>query len=201
MLPIHILPFVTLLALASIAFAPKGKIGACYYQFTTATGLSAQAPEALPEGSAIARMVKTASGEVEVSRTAGYRVLYHNEHDVPFVNLKVELSEPGRYEQDQAALLDHLRYMNAASSGMESDSLIELKFHGHTIYGLSRSSIASGSTLGTFVLFPGEGITVYFYFNNLKPGFRHFEDVETYRALRDEFLEAYTQHLVACIKQ
>jgi hypothetical protein len=201
MLPIYTLPFVALLALASIAFAPKGTIGTCYYQFTMATGLIAQAPEALPEAEAVARMVKTASGEVEVSRTAGYRVLYHNEHDVPFVNLKVELSEPDRYEQDQAALLANLRYLNAASSGMESEVLLELSFNGHTLHGLSRSSIESGSTLGTFVLFPGEGITVYFYFNNLKPGFRHFEDAETYRALRDEFLEAYTQHLVACIKQ
>lgn len=187
-----------ILAIALLSFKNKNEIGKCFISFTTATRLTAAPPDRLPETSERFRTLKTDSGEVKVTRIDGYRVLYNNEKNVPFVNLKVELSEPGSYEKDQKRLVDNLRYLNSHSIGMETKELIELNFHGYKIMGLSRASIEAGSILGTFVMFPGDGVTVYFYFNNLKPAYRNFESVEDYKRQRDKFLDEYTKHLAAC---
>jgi hypothetical protein len=124
--------------------------------------------------------------------------LYNNNKSVPFVNLKVELSDPNSYDNDKKRLLDNLKYLNTHSAGMETKELIELDFNGYKISGLSRGTIETGSTLGIFIMFPGNGVTVYFYFNNLKPEVRNFESLEDYKKQRDRFLEEYTKHLKAC---
>lgn len=186
-------------AVALLSYKSKYEIGKCFISFTTATNLVAAPPDRLPETSEKVRMVPTESGEVAVTRMDGYRVLYNNEKNVPFVNLKVELSEPKSYEADQAKLLDNLKYLHARSPGTETKQLIELTFNGYKITGLSRGTIESGSNLGTFVMFPGNGVTVYFYFNNLKPAYRNFESLEDYKRQRDRFLEEYTKHLLGCM--
>lgn len=81
---------------------------------------------------------------------------------------------------------------------MESDSVIELEFNGYKVYGLSRNRLESGSTLGIFMMFPGNGVSVYFYFNNIRPEYRHFETLEDYKKLRDRFLDEYTGFLKNC---
>jgi hypothetical protein len=187
-----------LLTVVLLSFKNKNEIGKCFISFTTATNLTAAEPDRLPETSEKNRTVKTENGEVEVTRVDGYRVLYNNDKKVPFVNLKVELSAQDSYETDQKRLLDNLKYLNAHSSGMETKELIELKFNGYKISGLSRGTIETGRTLGSFIMFPGNGVTVYFDFNNLKPDYRNFESVEDYKKQRDRFLEEYTKHLTTC---
>jgi hypothetical protein len=187
-----------LLTIALLSFTNKNEIGKCFISFTTATNLTAAEPDRLPETSEKVRTVKTENGEVEVTRIDGYRVLYNNNKKVPFVNLKVELSEQNSYDTDQKRLLDNLKYLNAHSTNMETKELTELKVNGYKISGLSPGTIETGSTLGTFIMFPGNGVTVYFYFNNLKPDFRNFESVEDYKKQRDKFLDEYTKHLTTC---
>jgi hypothetical protein len=187
-----------LLSTALLGFNNRNEIGKCFISFTTATNLTAAAPERLPETAEKVRTVKTDEGDVEVTRIDGYRVLYNNDKKVPFVNLKVELSAPDSYENDKKRLLDNLKYLNAHSTGMETKELIELNFNGYKISGLSRASIEAGSTLGIFIMHPGNGVTVYFYFNNLKPEFRNFTSVEDYKKQRDQFLEEYTKYLTTC---
>lgn len=187
-----------ILTLLLLSFKNTNEIGKCFISLVTATNLTAATPDRLPEASAKVRTVKTENGEVEVTRIDGYRILYNNEKKVPFVNLKVELSDPKAYETDQVRLLDNLKYLNAHSTGMETKELIELTFNGYKIYGLSRGTIEAGSTLGTFIMFPGNGVTVYFYFNNLKLEYRNFDTVDDYKKLRDKFLDEYTKHLTAC---
>lgn len=188
-----------LLTIVLLSFKNKNEIGKCFISFTTATNLTAAEPDRLPETSEKIRTVKTENGEVEITRIDGYRVLYNNVKKVPFVNLKVELSDQNAYDTDQKRLLDNLKYLNAHSTNMETKELIELKFNDYKISGLSRGTIETGSTLGTFIMFPGNGVTVYFYFNNLKPDFRNFESVEDYKKQRDKFLDEYTKHLTTCI--
>ena len=187
-----------LLTIALFSFKKKNEISKCFLSFTTAANLTAAEPDRLPENSEKIRTVKTESGEVEVSRIDGYRILYNNQKKVPFVNLKVELSEPVAYETDKKKLIDNLKYLNAHSTGMETKELVELNFNGYKISGLSRGTIETGSTLGIFILFPGNGVTVYFYFNNLKPEVRNFESVEDYKKQRNKFLDDYTKHLTTC---
>ena len=187
-----------LLTIALLSFKNINEISKCLISFTTATNLTAAMPDRLPETSEKVRTVKTENGEEEVTRIDGYRVLYNNNKKAPFVNLKVELSDPKSYESDKKTLLDNLKYLNAHSIGMETKELVELNFNGYKISGLSRGTIEAGSTLGIFIMFPGNGVTVYFYFNNLKPDVRNFESIEDYKKQRDKFLEEYTKHLTTC---
>ena len=91
-----------------------------------------------------------------------------------------------------------MKYLNSNSAGMETKDLIELNFNGYKIYGLSRGTIEKGSTLGRFIMFPGNGITVYFYFNNLTPEYRNFESIDDYKKQRDKFIDEYTKYLTTC---
>ncbi len=181
-----------------LSFTLKNDIGSCYLSFKPATDLIAAKPDRLPDDAEKFRTVKTGAGEVQISQADGYRILYYNKKNAPFVNLKVELSEPASYEQDQKHVLEHLNYLNSNSQGMESKELITLDNHGYKIYGLSRGSIDKGSTLGTFVMFPGKDIIVYFYFNNMTPEFRTFTNLEEYKAQRNLFMSEYTRHLAGC---
>ena len=187
-----------MLTIALSGFKNKYEIGKCFISFTIATNLTAATPDRLPETSEKNRTVKTENGDVEVTRIDGYRLLYNNDKKAPFVNLKIELSDQNSYETDQKHLIDNLKYLNAHSSGMETKELIELKFNGYRILGLSRSSIETGRTLGSFIMFPGNGVTVFFDFNNLKPDYRNFESVDDYKKQRDKFLEDYTKYLTTC---
>ena len=47
-------------------------------------------------------------------------------------------------------------------------------------------------------MFPGNNVTVYFYFNNLKPEISNFEGIEDYKKQRDKFIDEYTKHLTTC---
>lgn len=187
-----------LFIIALVSFKKKNEIAKCFISFTTATNLTAATPDRLPETSEKVRTVKTENGEVDVTRIDGYRILYNNEKNVPFVNLKVELSDANSYESDKKRIVENLKYLNAHSTGMETKELLELNFNGYKIFGLSRGTIDVGSTLGIFVMFPGNDVTVFFYFNNLKPDVRTFESTEDYKKQRDRFLEEYTKHLTTC---
>jgi hypothetical protein len=195
-----ILIFLSTILLTGIllSFTTKNEIGQCYISFKNSTNLIVAEPERLPETSEKVRTVKTDNGEVGVTGIDGYRILYNNEKKAPFVNLKVELSENKFYDKDQTNLLENLKYLNSHSQNMETKDLIELEFNGYKIYGFSRTTIESGSTLGTFVMFPGNGVTIYFYFNNLRPEFRNFDSVEDYKKQRDRFIDEYTKYLTIC---
>ena len=133
-----------------------------------------------------------------VSRNAGYRVLYLNNKNVPFINLKIEQSSEGLYKTDKENLIENLLYLIENSSGMKSKKVIELEFNGHKIYGLSRNSIEKGSTLSTFIMFPGSNVVVYFYFNNLKTEYRNFKSLKDYEKQRNNFIDKYTKHINTC---
>ncbi|MEO6304211.1 MAG: hypothetical protein ABIP51_13680 [Bacteroidia bacterium] len=189
---------IIVIIITAFSFTVQYEIGNCYLSFKKQDKLTAASPDRLPETAEKTRTVNTEKGEVEISCIDGYRILYNNEKKAPFVNLKVELSAKDSYEKDQKSLIDNLTYLNSHSANMETKDLIELNFNGYKISGLSRSSIEKGSTLGTFVMFPGKGITVYFYFNNLTPEYRNFESVEDYKKQRDKFIEEYTKYLITC---
>ena len=189
---------IVLLSTILLSFTIKNEIGQCYISFRTSTNLTTANPDRLPETSEKVRTLKTDSGEVEVTRIDGYRILYNNDKKAPFVNLKVELSEKKSYDKDQKNLIDNLKYLNSHSIGMETKDLIELEFNGYKVYGFSRETIEAGNTLGTFVMFPGKGVTVYFYFNNMKPEYRNFESVDDYKKQRDRFMDEYTKYLSTC---
>ena len=171
----------------------------CFVDFDgRSAGLKVDAVDRLPDGADKFRMLATDAGEKEVSRVEGYRILYKNKKKAPFVNLKVERSDGKSYGQDTLTILDNFRYMAAHGKNMESTDLIVLKYNGYAIYGISRNSLDEGSTLGSFVTFAGDGLVVYFYFNNLPPQDRSFGTVDEYRSQRNAFLGSYTAFVNGC---
>jgi hypothetical protein len=182
-----------LLSVGFLSCTNKYEIGECFISFNNPSKLIAATPDRLPGGSDKVRTVPTNNGEVDITRVDGYRILYNNSKNAAFVNLKVELSKEKMYENDQKNLIENLKYLNNNSPGMETKDLIELEFNGYKLYGFSRATIESGSTLGTFVMFPGNGVVVYFYFNNLKPEYRNFESIDDYKVQRDRFIDEYTK--------
>jgi hypothetical protein len=183
---------------ALLSFTVKPEVKPCFLSFNKASGLKMNPPERMPEENDHTRKLPTDRGELDITIADGYRILYLNKKHAPFVNLKVELSAPENYEADKRIVLDNLKYLNANSAGMESKDLLELSYNGYKIYGLSRAGIENGSTLGTFVMFPGDNTIVYFYFNNLKPGYRTFENVDEYKSLRNDFIGEYTAYIKQC---
>ncbi len=190
----------TLLVITALySFSPKqNEISNCYINFNKASKLSMASPERLPATAEKERQLQTENGEVEVSRLDGYRVLYNNKYKVPFINVKVELSDSESYGKDTAYILENLKYLNSQGKNMETSDLIQLSYNGYIIYGLSRNTIEEGSTLGSFVMFPGNEVTVYFDFNNLKPEVRNIESLDDYKSQRNAFFGGYTSHLKNC---
>ncbi len=187
-----------LIGLTNLTCAQTEIIDNCFISFQGVKNLKAKTPDQIPLSAAIPRKVKTEDGVKSVSRNVGYRILYFNKKNVPFVNLKIEQSLEGSYKTDKENLIENLRYLIKNSSGMKSKDVIELEFNGHKIYGLSRNSIEKGSTLGIFIMFPGNNTIVYFYFNNLKPEYRNFKSLKDYEEQRDTFMYEYTKHISSC---
>lgn len=190
--------FLTLL-ISTLFFSCSDQIGIgkFYILFNTSTNLTSTGAQRLPQNSEKIRKVKTDKGEVDVTRIDGYRVIYNNDKNIPFVNLKVELSEKNSYNNDKRNLIENLKYLNSNSTDMETEDLIELEVNGYKLYGVSRKTTESGSTLGTFMMFPGNGVTVYLYFMNSNPEFRNFNSIENYKIQRDNFIDEYTKYLIA----
>ena len=188
-----------LIAIVLLSFTSNSEFERCYISFTASTNLTQVEPVRLPVSARNNRTVKTENGEVMISRIDGYKILYNNYKKAPFLNLKVERSEKNSYDKDQKNLIENLKYLNSHTSGMETKDLIELEFNGYKVYGISRATIEDSRILGSFLMFPGNDITVYFDFQNIRPEFRDFEDVEGYKKHRNKFMNEYTKYLTTCI--
>lgn len=176
----------------------NSQIPSCYTSYDGGKNLSARAPDVLPKANAVPQERKTAGGTVHVSLEEGYRILYDNEYGVPFINLKVERSTEGMYEQDQQHLLDHLKYLISSTDGLTSERLLAFDVEGTKVYGFSRSSLDNGSILSTLIAFPGDHTVVYFYFNNLKPEYSPHSTIKKFEKSRDRFVKEYLHSLEAC---
>jgi hypothetical protein len=170
----------------------------CLLTFDKFKGLTLSSLDKLPDTAPKFRNLETKSGKASVSRIGGYRVLYNNKYDVPFVNMKVEFCSKDQYAQDTTTLINSLDYLLSVSKFMDSEKLHEFDVNGFKIYGYNRNTIEQGSNLGTYVMFPDDNVTVHFYFNNLKPKYRHFNDIETFYNMRDKFFDKYTKYISNC---
>ena len=191
--------FITVLIVSSLFSLPSlAQISSCYLNFNKANNLKMKDADHLPAEANHTRKLITDNGEVDITAADAYRILYYNRKNVAFVNLKVETSAAGNYETDKNNVLANLRFLNSHSANMETKELIELSYNGFKIYGLSRNSTESGSTLGTFVMFPGNNTIVYFYFNNIRPEYANFKDLTDYKSQRNDFIGRYTSYLNTC---
>lgn len=195
--PVILLALLTFITLC--AFTPQEGIKQCYLSLKRSGNLKAEPADRLPANANKTRTLATEAGEIPITVTDGYRIIYTNKKKAPFVNLKAELSKPENYEQDKKNVLANLSYLNAQSTGMETTGkLVELDYNGYKTYGLSRADISEGETLGIFVIFPGDNTIIYLYFNNIEPAKSHFKTAAEYQGYRNNFIGEYTAHLAKC---
>jgi hypothetical protein len=151
------------------------------------------------------REVSTEKGTERVSVLDGYRVMFAY-NDVPyyFANVKIEVSDPQSYAEDKAKVIDDLKHSaktERSSKVLYADKSI---LNGFEHYGIDRDAIDAGGTIGIHVLFYDPHhliVTIYLLNQDDKNRFRsqfgkrRFHNIDEYRALKDDFLQHYSECL------
>ncbi len=140
----------------------------------------------------MARPVNTPSGQKRVSVADGYRVILAFPNTDPFVNLKIEVSVAGRYTEDKKAVLEQMQAFANSANGV-SMTVERSTLNGVDVAGLNNPSIQS-SQISFYSLFDDkETMIVTAYILNQGPERRAFNDLASYKKLRNAFIQEYTQ--------
>jgi hypothetical protein len=136
------------------------------------------------------RMVQTSSGPMQVSIADGYRMLLGFGGGAPFVNLKLERSQPGKLAQDRTAILAQMTSF-AAQPGAAVAPFKVVARNGIEIMALNNRSLDGGSVIGIYTLISEKDrLIATAYLLNQKPAQRKFKNYREYQALRDDFIYA-----------
>lgn len=141
----------------------------------------------------------TADGVKGISRTDSYDVLIAFKDKMRFANLRPDRSKPEEYENDKKVALENLQYNINTGKSIANTNPDEKSFDGFKTYSSYRSELI-GDTLGISLVFDDANkmITTIYFINAPKKGEgKHFTNVEEWKSLRDEFLDAY----IKCVNQ
>lgn len=149
------------------------------------------------------REVTTDKGKQKVSVLDGYRVMFaYPDLTYYFANIKIERSDPNRYEQDKEILISaqkHNATIKEATAIVFTDKKLLNDFED---YGIERDKIDVGGQVAIHVLFhdPAHLVVTIYFLNQSKAVFgnnRRFESIKGFRELRDDFLNHYSE----CLKR
>jgi len=140
----------------------------------------------------MARSVETTSGPKRVSVADGYRLMLAYPNTDPFVNLKVEVSVPGQYASDKRAVIEQMETMAAGARG------VSMKVERSTTNGVEVAALNNptleASGLSFYSLFDDRReMIVTAYILNQRPERRAFQDMASYKKLKDAFVAEYVQ--------
>ena len=133
------------------------------------------------------RMVQTASGPMSVSVADGYRMLLAFPGSAPFVNLKLERSQPGKLAADRTAILAQMTSF-AAAPGAKVAPFKVIERNGVEIMALNNAELTPGVISVYTLISEKTNVIATAYLLNQKPEQRKFQTFEQYQALRDEFI-------------
>jgi hypothetical protein len=137
-----------------------------------------------------ARMVQTGNGPMPVSVADGYRMMLAYPGTKPFVNLKLERSQPGKLAADRTAILAQMTSF-AATPGAQVAPFKVIARHGVEIMALNSSSLDGGGVISIYTLISEKSnVVATAYLLNQKPDERKFKDFQQYQQLRDDFIFA-----------
>ncbi len=135
------------------------------------------------------RMVQTASGPMSVSVADGYRMLLAYPGTAPFVNLKLERSQPGKLAADRTAILAQMTSF-AATPGAKVAPFKVIERNGVEIMALNNLELSPGVISVYTLISEKTNVIATAYLLNQKPEERKFQTFEQYQALRDDFIYA-----------
>jgi len=142
------------------------------------------------------RTVKTAEGEKRVSVIDGYRVMFaYEKAGYFFANVKVEQSTSEDYAVDKEAVIESVKYLPSLENVPATMTYRgRSDFNGFEVYGADMDVIDKGGVIGMYVAFSdADKVIVTIYFLNQGRERRRFNNIEEFRALRDNFLNRYTR--------
>lgn len=135
-----------------------------------------------------ARMVQTLGGPMPVSVAESYRMMLAFPDTKPFVNLKLERSQPGKLASDRSAILAQMSSF-AATPGESVSPFKVVENNGMEIMALNSSSLDGGGVISIYTLVAEKSnVIATAYLLNQKPGERKFKDFQQYQQLRDDFI-------------
>ncbi|WP_426177464.1 hypothetical protein [Massilia sp. TWR1-2-2] len=162
---------------------PLRPLLACPY----ANGLTAPGIDRWP-GSMTARVVQTSTGPMQVSVADGYRMMLAFPDTAPFVNLKLERSQPGKLAADRTAILAQMTSF-AATPGTKAAPFKVIERHGVEIMALNNPTLQGGGVISIYTLISEKNnVIATAYLLDQKPAQRKFQTYEQYQAIRDEFI-------------
>jgi hypothetical protein len=124
---------------------------------------------------------------MQVSVADGYRMLLAYPDSAPFVNLKLERSQPGRLAADRTAILAQMTSF-AATPGAPVAPFRVVERNGVEIMALNSPAL-TGGVLSVYTLISEKNnVIATAYLLNQKPAQRKFKDYRQFQALRDEFI-------------
>ena len=137
-----------------------------------------------------ARIVQTSGGPKQVSIADGYRMMLAFPDTAPFVNLKVERSQPGKLAADRTAILAQMTSF-AAPPGATVAPFKVIERHGVEIMALNDPTLNGGGVISIYTLISEKNnVIATAYLLNQKPAERKFQTYEQYQAMRDDFIYA-----------
>lgn len=144
------------------------------------------------------RMVDTAAGPRQVSVADGYRMMIYRSSKEPLVNLKIERSVTGKFDDDRAAIMLQLARMADSSKPPNAIPVETSTQNGIAIAALNNRAIGTPGVISIVELFDATSRTIATaYLLNQAPAVREYSDEASYRVLRDRFIDT----LSACMAQ
>ena len=165
-------------ALAREAVDPLRPLMSCSF----GKDLQAQSVNRWPAGTPAgtpARSVQTSTGPMQVSVADGYRMLLAYPDTAPFVNLKLERSQPGKLSADRTAILAQMTSF-AATPGAPVAPFKVVERNGVEIMALNSPAL-SGDVISVYTLISEKNnVIATAYLLNQKPAERKFKNFEQY---------------------
>lgn len=171
---------------------PLGKLAHCFDdgEFRVAS------MDRLPENKRF-REVATVAGTAQVSTADGYRMLLHQRSKAPLVNLKLEKSADGRFEQDRGAVLAHMELFSDSRTD-NAQGLEVTTRDGVEVMALNKPRIDAGGPLSFYSFAHQRSGTIgTAYILSQPEAVREFKTYDEYTSLRDRFVGK----LVRCMAQ
>lgn len=174
-------------AVAGPAEKVANALGACKWADNLIPTPVTKLPEAFK-----ARSLQMPTGTIQISLVEGYRFSLAEEGKDVFANVRVEQSEPERFESDRGAVVANLRWILSSSKGMETPEPLGVSMSGFEGPMINRAAL-TGSTLALISLFnEKEKLVLTIYLENAAPEKRSFQTKEEWNLMRDRFLLALT---------
>ncbi|MBY0242093.1 MAG: hypothetical protein K2X55_22555 [Burkholderiaceae bacterium] len=143
------------------------------------------------------REVQTRAGAARVSTVDGYRLMLHKNSTAPLVNLKVEKSADGQFEQDRAAVLAYMELFSD-TRGEGAKPLEVTRQDGVEVMALNQPGIDGGGPLSFYSFtHQASGVIGTAYILSQPASLREFHNYAEYTSLRDRFVGK----LVHCMAQ